>query len=83
MTRVGRAWGALIAVAVLVALLIVFISQNLHETRVHFLAWSGEFPLGVGLLIAGLAGAMIALLVGTVRIFQLRKQAKANARQAR
>lgn len=78
-TRMGRTWAALIAFAVILALLIVFITQNLHETRVHFLAWSGSFPLGVGILIAGLAGAAIVLLVGTIRIVQLRKRAKANA----
>lgn len=60
--------GALVAVA-----LVVFIVQNLDRHRVEFLGLSWDLPLGLNMLIAALAGALITGLVGAVRILQLKR----------
>ena len=36
--------------------------------------WQMSFPLGVGMLLAAIAGALIMALIGSVRIIQLRRQ---------
>lgn len=76
----GSAWVALILGSLLLILLLVFILQNQHNTRLHFITWEAEFPVGVGMLIASIVGALIMALVGGVRIIQLRSQVKKAAK---
>lgn len=75
-TRVGRVWIALVLFAVVLALVLVFVLQNLHHDRVHFLGWSADIPLGVGLLVAAGLGGLAVFCLGSVRIIQLRTAAK-------
>jgi uncharacterized integral membrane protein len=67
----------------MVALLImlVFIFQNLRETTVIFLGFSGGAPLGLALVAAALLGGIIVFALGSVRIVQLRKLARAHGRR--
>jgi uncharacterized integral membrane protein len=66
------------AIALLV--LIVFITQNLHPVEVSFLVWHGQFPLAVALLSAALIGSVLALILGSTRILQLRRTAVRSRR---
>jgi uncharacterized integral membrane protein len=55
-------------------LLIYFITQNTARTNVSFLGLSGELPLTVALLAAALAGAVLAVAIGSTRVAQLRRR---------
>lgn len=79
-TRTGRLWVTLALGLVVLALLLVFIFQNLREVRIHYFTASGSFPLALTVLIAAIAGAVLAVLVGTVRILQLRREVRARGR---
>lgn len=73
-TRVGALWvGVGIATLLLVALLI-FVAQNTRSVTISFLWFEGQAPLAVALLAAGVAVGLVSLLIGTVRITQLRRQ---------
>jgi uncharacterized integral membrane protein len=81
-TRASGAWNGLIAGAVLLLLLLIFILQNTQKVKISYLGLHGHLPLGVALLLAAVAGALIAGLVGGARILQLRKAAKRADRRA-
>ena len=79
--RPKAAWTT-VTIGVLVAVvLIVFIAQNTQKVEVSFLGWDGDVPLAVALLIAAVCGAAIVLLVGTVRIAQLRRAERRQRRR--
>jgi uncharacterized integral membrane protein len=75
-SRTSGAWIALVALALLLLLLVVFIAQNTQDVHVSFLAWDGEAPLAVTLLIAAVAGIALTAVAGTLRIFQLRRRVR-------
>jgi uncharacterized integral membrane protein len=80
--RPKAAWTT-VTIGVLVAVvLIVFIAQNTQKAEVSFLGWDGDVPLAVALLIAAVCGAAIVLLVGTVRIAQLRRAERRQRRRS-
>jgi uncharacterized integral membrane protein len=79
-TRAGRVWIGLGVLTVVLALLIVFIAENSREVKVSFLGASGRLGLGLALLIAAVAGAVIALLAGSTRIVQLRREVRRQRR---
>ena len=73
-TRAGAAWvGICIAALVLIAL-IVFMLQNRQPVLVTFLSMQGTVPLAMALLIAGIGVGIVALVIGTIRISQLRRR---------
>src|SRR3954447_26699111 len=80
-TRTGRVWVALVPALVLLILLIVFIAENGQRVQVKFFGASGHISLAVALLIAAVAGAVLVLLIGSVRILQLRVAAWRHQRQ--
>jgi len=72
--RISAAWvGVCVAAAVLVVL-IVFMLQNTRSVEITFLGMHGTLPLALALLIAGVGVAIIAMVVGTARITQLRRR---------
>lgn len=75
-TVAGSTWVGLIIGGIILILLLVFILQNGDTVQLKMFVWTWDFPIGVGMLIAAVAGALIAASVGTVRIFQLRRQVK-------
>jgi uncharacterized integral membrane protein len=75
-TVAGSTWVALIIGAVILVLLLVFILQNGDSTELNVFFWTWNFPIGVGMLIAAVGGALVAASIGTVRIFQLRHQVR-------
>ncbi|MBC2681764.1 LapA family protein [Corynebacterium anserum] len=74
----GSTWVALIIGALLLILLLVFILQNQQSVRLQMFVWEVNFPIGVGMLIAAIIGALIMALVGGVRMVQLRRQVTAR-----
>ena len=71
-TRTGRVWAALVPALVFLILLIVFIAENGQRVQVKYFGASGHISLAVALLISAVAGAVLVLLIGSVRILQLR-----------
>ncbi|MFC7497147.1 MULTISPECIES: LapA family protein [unclassified Nocardioides] len=75
-SRTSGAWTAVIIAAVLLVLLVTFIAQNTDDVHISFLGWDGTVPLAVALLIASAAGVVITAVVGTLRIWQLRRRVR-------
>jgi uncharacterized integral membrane protein len=80
-SRLGGAWVGLVVGAVVLILLLIFVLQNLEDVRVSFISADSSMPLGVALLLAAVAGALVVAVPGSVRILQLRR-AHRNARRA-
>ncbi len=77
-TRASAAWFATGAALVILVLLIILILQNQTVVEVTYLWFSASIPLGTALLIAAIAGASVVMMIGIVRLTQLR----INARRA-
>jgi uncharacterized integral membrane protein len=75
-SRTSGFWASVIGLGVVLILLIIFIAQNTRETTVSFLAWDGEVPVAVAILIAAVAGLFVAGLAGSLRILQLRRRVR-------
>ena len=76
------AWTGVIAGAVILLLLLIFILENTQSVTISFLGADGDVPLGVALLLAAVGGALVVGLVGIARVVQLRKRAKRVRRPA-
>lgn len=63
-------WIALILGAIVLILLLIFIIQNNVTTSFAFFTWQFSLPLGVAMLLAAIAGALVMALVGSVRMVQ-------------
>ena len=72
-SRAGRAWQRVIPALLVTAVMVIFVVQNLHKTKISFLTFSGRFPVALALLVAAALGALVVFLLGTVRIAQFRK----------
>ena len=79
-SRTGGAWVAVVAAAVLLLLIVVFIGQNTDDVHISFLWIDGTAPLAVALLIAAVIGIALTAVVGTLRIWQLRRRVKHSHR---
>ena len=75
-SRTSGFWAAVVGLGLVLLLLIVFIAQNTRVTTVSFLAWDGQVPVAVALLVAAVAGLFLAGLAGTLRILQLRRRVR-------
>ncbi|QCW51759.1 DUF1049 domain-containing protein [Nocardioides dongxiaopingii] len=75
-SRTSGAWAGVIAAAVLLILLVIFIAQNTESTDIQFLGFDGSLPLAVALLVATVVGMVVAGAVGSLRILQLRRRIK-------
>ena len=73
-SRAGAAWVGICIAAVLLIALIIFILQNRQPVLVTFLSMQGNVPQAIALLIAGIGVGIVALVIGTVRVSQLRRQ---------
>jgi uncharacterized integral membrane protein len=72
-TRTSAVWFGVWAGVAALILLIIFVAQNTRGVEINFLWMHGRIPLALGLLIAGVCGALVAMAVGAVRIIQLRR----------
>ena len=73
-SRAGAVWVGICIAAVLLIVLVIFMLQNTRPVLVTFFSLEGTVPLAIALLIAGIGVGLIALVVGTIRISQLRKR---------
>ena len=72
----GGVWVSLILGAVITVLLLVFIIQNNTASQFQYFGWNFSLPLGVAMLLAAIAGVLVAGIVGSVRIFILSRRLK-------
>jgi len=75
-SRTSSAWVAVVALAGLVLLLVIFVAQNTQDVQISFLGWDGRAPLAVALLVAALVGILLAVVTGSLRILQLRRRTR-------
>ncbi|QAY63126.1 DUF1049 domain-containing protein [Xylanimonas allomyrinae] len=73
-SRAGALWLGVCIAALLLVALIVFMLQNTQPVLVSFLGMQGDVPLAVALLVAGVGVGVIAVIIGSVRITQLRRR---------
>jgi uncharacterized integral membrane protein len=79
----GGLWVGLVVSAIVLVLLLIFVLQNPDPARIAFLGWDGTLPTGVALLFAAVGGVLLVALPGSLRIVQLRRQARRGSRTAR
>lgn len=83
-SRTSSVWIGAIVAAILLILLLIFITQNTDTVTVHFFGLAGGLPVAVALLFAAVCGVLLVAIPGTVRILQLRKAVnKAGASKQR
>jgi uncharacterized integral membrane protein len=80
-TKTGIAFSGLLAGAIVLIVLLVFILENTASVRISFFGASGHLPLGVALLLAAIGGALLTGIVGAARIVQLRRHVKRRPRR--
>jgi putative membrane protein len=71
-SRVGATWVALVVFLVILIGLIIFILQNSQNVKVSFLGFAGNLSFGVALISAAVIGSVLTVLIGSVRIIQLK-----------
>jgi len=79
-TRTGDMWAGIVISAVVLIALLIFIIQNSQSVTVHFLAWGAGLPLAVALLLSAIAGVLLLAIPGGLRILQLRRALRRNAK---
>ncbi|MHB8263287.1 MAG: lipopolysaccharide assembly protein LapA domain-containing protein [Acidimicrobiales bacterium] len=82
-TRISAAWVGIIAAALVLVLLLVFILQNTRSVKISYFTTSGRLPLGVALLLAAIGGLLLAGVIASLRIWQLRHHLTRQGRHAR
>jgi uncharacterized integral membrane protein len=72
-TRASGAWVGICAAVMGGIVLIVFMLQNTRNVEVSFLWLQGSLPLALALFIAAVGAGLVAMVVGTARMSQLRQ----------
>ncbi|RYJ01240.1 MAG: DUF1049 domain-containing protein [Actinomycetales bacterium] len=80
-TRAGVWWTALVMMALVSLLLLVFIAQNADAVTVRYLGFEGQLSLAVALLLSAALGALVVAIPGIARIAQLRHALRRAAKQ--
>jgi uncharacterized integral membrane protein len=75
-TRTGTAFKTLIAGAIVLILLLVFILENTESVKIVYFGAAFHLPLGVALLLAAIGGALLVGIIGSARILQLRRHVR-------
>jgi uncharacterized integral membrane protein len=75
-SRTSGVWIAVVGLAIVLLLLVIFIAQNTQKVEVSYFGWDGSTPLAVALLIATAAGIVITAIAGSLRILQLRRRVR-------
>ncbi|MBA3807032.1 MAG: DUF1049 domain-containing protein [Solirubrobacterales bacterium] len=79
-TRASVAFIGAVGGAVILLLLLIFILENTESVKISYLGATGRLALGVALLLAAIAGALLVAIFGAARISQLRRLAKRQHR---
>ena len=82
-TKTSGVWIGLIATALFVILLIIFIAQNSRRVTLNFFGWEGQFSLALALLLAAVLGMLLVAIPGSLRIMQLRRALRRNVPSGR
>lgn len=77
-TRTSALWMGLIATAVFLMLLIIFIAQNSRTVPLHLFGWHGQFSLALTILLSAVIGVLVVAIPGSVRMWQLRRAVRRN-----
>ena len=80
-SRTSGIWAAVVGLGVVLILLIDLHRAEHPRSTSSFLGWSGAAPLAVSLLIATAAGLFLATIAGSLRILQLRRRVRRDARR--
>jgi uncharacterized integral membrane protein len=75
-TRTARVHNTMIAGAIVLILLLVFIIENTEQVKISYFGAGFHLPLGVALLLAAIGGALLTGIVGAARIMQLRRSVR-------
>lgn len=76
--RVSGVWVGLIATALFIILLVIFIAQNSRRVSIHFFGWHGQFSLALTVLLSAVVGILLVAIPGSLRILQLRRALRKN-----
>ena len=79
-TRAGRLWLMLVPALVFLIVLIVFVAENGQRVEVKFFGAEGHISLALALLASAVIGAVLVLLIGSIRIVQLRLATRRHRR---
>lgn len=79
-SRAGAWWTALVLVALVSLLFLVFIAQNADAVTIRYLSFDGQLSLAVALLLSAAVGALVVAIPGMVRIAQLRRALRRAAK---
>lgn len=79
-TRLSSLHVGLLAAAVLLVLLVVFLAQNSHTVEISFLGAHLHVSLAVAMLAAAVAGALIVGGAGAARVGQMRRRLRSHVR---
>ena len=79
-SRIGATRTAMIAGALVLIVVLIFIIENAHTVTITFFGAHLQVSLAVALLLAAIAGALIMAAAGTARITQLRMTMRRNRR---
>ena len=80
---IGTTRTVLIAGALVLIVVLIFIIENAHAVTISFFGAHGQISLAVALLLAAIAGALVMAAAGTARIAQLRLTIRRNRRAPR
>ena len=87
--KTAAIWISLILGAIILILLLIFVIQNNVTATFQYFNAQFDLPLGVAMLLAAIAGALVMALVGSMRMIQmgwtirkLRRQQEKIARRA-
>jgi uncharacterized integral membrane protein len=75
-TRASATWTAIAVGLALLAVVLVFILENLQDVKVSFFSVHWRIPLALDLLLAAILGGLIVFTAGAVRLLQLRMHAR-------
>jgi uncharacterized integral membrane protein len=76
-------FSSLVAGAIVLILLLIFILENTQSVKISFLGASGHVALGVALLLGAVGGALLTGTLGAARIAQVRRHTKRYSRSVR
>lgn len=75
-TRIGEIWVGIIVFALVLVFLLIFILQNTRPVEISYFAARGQLPLAVAMLLSAVGGVLLAAIAGSLRMWQLRRNAR-------
>src|SRR6185312_16335760 len=82
-SRTSALWIGVIVFAAVLVLLLIFTLQNTQPVQISYFALSGSVSLAVAMLLAAVAGVLLAAIAGSLRIWQLRRRMPRMPRSTR